>query len=384
MLTTTQTLAARQLSELRSDVRLVVIHPNFTPQHTLIKHFGESFFYVRFDGTSLSSDQLWSQVEAAVEIQSPDDFTTILLDECDRAEPDALVYVLRRLLEAHSTARIVIFTRATPAHLLKDSELRPLTQFVPTNDQTLFWNYLDRADKPSTLLEVYALGAGRVLMNGNFVHSWDGLLPRALFFFLIDRGMVTRSEIFETFWPNLPVREATNVFHVTKRKINEVLKTDLTVYWSGFYHISPKIQLSYDVALFNQLLQDSSVAVDSTELLTHALSLYQGDFLSQMHFAWVKPRRQSVRQTYSDALVGLGRAAHDNGDHQRALTLYLRAMTINRTQEELVEKIMRLCASLNLYSDGLRCYENLAADLLRMDGREPSVGLRELAAVLRG
>ena len=72
--------------------------------------------------------------------------------------------------------------------------------------------------------------------------------------------MVTRAEIFQTFWPNLTTREATNVFHVTKRKISEVLGTELTVYGSSFYHISPQIQLSYDVSLFNQLVQDSDTA----------------------------------------------------------------------------------------------------------------------------
>ena len=40
--------------------------------------------------------------------------------------------------------------------------------------------------------------------------------------------MVTRDEIFETFWPGLPTKEATNVFHVTKRKISERLGYELT------------------------------------------------------------------------------------------------------------------------------------------------------------
>ena len=35
--------------------------------------------------------------------------------------------------------------------------------------------------------------------------------------------MATRDDIFNTFWPSLSIKEATNVFHVTKRKVNEIL-----------------------------------------------------------------------------------------------------------------------------------------------------------------
>ena len=40
----------------------------------------------------------------------------------------------------------------------------------------------------------------------------------------------TRADIFKEFWPGLPIKSATNVFHVTKRKIGERLGCDLTSY----------------------------------------------------------------------------------------------------------------------------------------------------------
>ena len=74
---------------------------------------------------------------------------------------------------------------------------------------------------PKPQLEVYAFGRGHALVNGLPITNWDGALPRNLFFFFMDHPLVTRDEIFETFWPDLSVKEATNVFHVTKRKITE-------------------------------------------------------------------------------------------------------------------------------------------------------------------
>ncbi|NJL95427.1 MAG: hypothetical protein HC915_17740, partial [Anaerolineae bacterium] len=142
------------------------------------------------------------------------------------------------------------------------------TRFLPADERWMLWDYARGNERDSngsemTLLEVRAFGAGRVQLNGQAVVSWDGILPRSLFFFLVDKGLATRTEIFNTFWPNLSVREATNVFHVTKRKISEVLGIDLTVYMSGFYHISPKIHLSYDVALFNQALPLEALTLTS-------------------------------------------------------------------------------------------------------------------------
>ena len=104
-------------------------------------------------------------------------------------------------------------------------------------------------------LEVYALGRGYTIVNGQQVDSWDGALPRNLFFFFMDRPLVTRNEIFETFWSELSIKEATNVFHVTKRKISEriSLKIDpsktfeLTHYAGGFYTPADKLTRHYDV-----------------------------------------------------------------------------------------------------------------------------------------
>src|SRR5260370_15199033 len=136
-----------------------------------------------------------------------------------------------------------------------------------------------RADR--ALLEVYALGLGHASINGRKIDRWDGALPRSLFFYFIDRGMVTRDEIFQTFWPTLSIREATNVFHVTKRKISEILGFDLTVYWSGFYRISPDIDLYYDVVKFVEDVQNSVVANDhdGIQLLERAIDLSRGLFL---------------------------------------------------------------------------------------------------------
>jgi two-component SAPR family response regulator len=216
------------------------------------------------------------------------------------------------------------------------------------------------------------------------VDSWDGVLPRSLFFYLVDRGLATRSEIFDTFWPNLTTREATNVFHVTKRKISEVLGMDLTIYWSGFYHISPRIQLSYDVSLFTQMLQDSAVAPpqEAAALLREAIALFRGKFLTSLEMKWVVKRRLDLYQMYGDALISLGKIAENMGEQEQALGLYLQAAVTNPQREDVVQSIMTLYREMNMQADAIGVYQRLVNVLDDGLGVNPAPHLQELASAI--
>ena len=245
--------------------RIHLIHPNYIPQHVLLASLINSdLIYVRFHGKQLTDDDLQAQLETAISAQTESKsrdlnaIENLILDECDRALKPELDSFLKRLIDQF-LGKLFLLSRYVPTSVLQDDSVRGITQIIPSDEAVMLWDYAQRNESSGALLEVRALGDGRVQLNGELVEDWDGVLPRALFFYLVDRGMVTRNEIFETFWPTLTNREATNVFHVTKRKISEVLGTDLTVYWSGFYHISPRIHLSYDAALFTQKIHDSAV-----------------------------------------------------------------------------------------------------------------------------
>src|SRR5579862_1366238 len=104
-------------------------------------------------------------------------------------------------------------------------------------------------------LEFYGLDGGRVFANGLEITEWGGPLPRHLCWYMADRGAVTRDEIFEKFWPTLPAKEATNVFHVTKRKISEALGNELTTFHERFYQRSKELNIFYDVLVFEEAIQ---------------------------------------------------------------------------------------------------------------------------------
>jgi DNA-binding SARP family transcriptional activator len=389
MFTYLRTLAAEQLQTLKDRIRIVVIHPCYIQQHSILEEFLEKpGIYVRFDGMNLSEAQMRAQLEAALETQTGstqlDGQMTLILDEYDRASSSTLSNFLKAILQEAASSRLIIFSREIPRCVLDDAPLRQQTSFIPHDEAFMLWDYA-RQSTDVALLEVRSFGEGRVLLNGKGVDNWDGMLPRSLFFYLVDRGMTTRNEIFETFWPNLSTREATNVFHVTKRKISEVLGIDLTKYWSGFYRISPEIHLSYDAINFTEMIQKSAIAPpdEAIEQLTRAISLYQGHFLSANEMEWVKRRREELYQNYGEALGSLAQAREEKGDKRHALGLYLRAVATNQQREDLVTNVMQLYRELDMRQDALAVYERLEEELKNGLGVVPASQLQDLASAIR-
>ncbi len=388
MITLSQEHVLQQLQELDSSTRLVIVHPNYVPQHLLLNPLMNEtgVVYVRFDGVNLAEHQLETQLKAALASQSESlrKVKTLVLDECDRANVNALDAFLPRLAAQLSSGRVMVVSREVPQCVLNDEQLRSQSRFVPVDEAVMLSDYAHQTDG-TALLEVRALGSGRILLNGKHVDNWDGVLPRSLFFYLIDRGMTTRSEIFETFWPNLSTREATNVFHVTKRKISEVLGLDLTVYWSGFYRIAPDIKLSYDAALFSEMIQDSAVASaeEAKRLLERAISLYRCDFLTSVEMDWVVKRRKELLESYGEALISLAKMMEKSGEIARALGLYVRAALTNPRREDLARSIMMLYHELGMPEDAIATYARLEQELERSLGVSPAPQLQELLASIQ-
>ncbi len=242
---------------------------------------------------------------------------------------------------------------------------------------------------PKPQLEVYAFGRGHALVNGQPITNWDGALPRNLFFFFMDHPLVTRDEIFETFSPGLSVKEATNVFHVTKRKITERISMkisdtgsyELTQYNSGFYMPGDKVVRHYDVGDFQEAVDKALLAGSEKEevtLLSRAIDLYKAPFLQTIEMKWVVERRNTLRQMYAQALIGMARIYNQHGEDQRAIGYFTRALKETPEREDIHRQVMSLYRKLGMLADATMQYrklEQVLADTLKIP---PSRETREL------
>jgi len=245
-------------------------------------------------------------------------------------------------------------------------------------------------------LEVYAFGRGHAVVNGEEITSWDGALPRNLFFYFVDNPLLTRDDIFTTFWNNLPVKEATNVFHVTKRKISERITLfdgedevsyELTTYASGFYTPSPLVVRHYDVAEFQQAIDTAMLTDDinlKEQLYRYAIDLYKSPFLDRMEnrleqkdeshrvAQWIRSRRLELQQLYAQALVNMGRISKGRNDLQSALGYFNRAVRELPEREDIHREVMSLYAQLGMKADVENQYAFLKETLSARFGIAPS------------
>jgi len=233
-------------------------------------------------------------------------------------------------------------------------------------------------------LEVFALSGGHVYADGRPVTSWDGSLPRHLFYFFVDHTMVTRDEIFSIFWPNMSVKEATNVFHVTKRKISERLGHELTAYSGGFYVPSPRLSVHYDVRHFEQAVDQAAQSEQGAPALwQRATQLYRSDYLPYINMPWVRERREQLRSKYAQALIGLGRYHRARGESELALGYLLRALREKPDWEDVHQDVLSIYIEQGRRDEAAAQYHLLEQTLDRMFRIKPGQETRRFYDLIR-
>jgi len=262
------------------------------------------------------------------------------------------VFLQALVLNIHSGVQIAINSRWLDRNMYLDCLRRGDAVVLGRerrSDAGMFT--IEAEERPQ--LEVCAFGKGQVYINGRPIDNWDGSLPRHLFLFLVDRPLVTRDEIFKTFWPSLSHKEATNVFHVSKRKIATCIsqhlpdKTtlEMTQYQSGFYLPSDKVARHYDVSEFQNAIVEAEGAenkVDEQRHYERAVEMYRYPFLETVDMAWATARREQLRQHYVQALSTLGHYAREQNQRDKAVGYLSRALAQMPQRDDLERELIEL------------------------------------------
>ncbi len=306
-------------------------------------------------------------------VQARPDLRTLVLDSVDYLEPNADAQrFFEHLIECLPEGLRIVINARQLAYRFWAPFIRAGQAVILTDGATADFFTSDQLEQPH--LEVYGLSIGQVYRDGLLVDVWDGPLPRNLFFYLVDHPSVTRDAIFATFWPQLSVTEATNVFHVTKRKITERLGFELTRYAGGFYHHNAQVQLHYDVAAFERAAAEAEQATPTRApaLWTQAVTIYRVPFLYGVEMAWIQARREHLRGTYAQALIELGRWHRQQGELDLAVSFFLRAQREFPEREDLCRDLMALHEHRGEPTRATEQYRRLADRLRTRLGIKPS------------
>lgn len=290
----------------------------------------------------------------------------LVLDEYDRSdEADDIQWFVERLIaRLPANCRVVLNSRTLP-RLPWVAMIAQGRAKILNDDQLIRENFYDIQGHGSQTLEVFALGPGFVLFNDKPIDTWEGHLPRLLFFFALDRPVITRSEICQAFWPELDTDQAVNVFHVTKRRLHKALDMDVLVHLDGYYRINPELDIDYDVMHFASRLMDSRDLNGSSRIaaLQKSIDLYRGPFLQGHNDRWILDRRADFQAGYLEALSEMAQHRLSEGRPEFALGLYQKAVNENATREDIHREIMRLFTSLGRRSEAAAHFQKMLVEL---------------------
>lgn len=306
----------------------------------------------------------------------------VTFDEMDRLNPNVVeVDSFFRALPQYMPpqAQIMINGRELYRQPWNDLILEGVAAALGDNIALSAGIFTETADRGQ--IEFYALsGHSRVLSDGRPVRSWDGSLPRNLCYYFIDHPMVTRDEIFRVFWPHLGVKEATNVFHVTKRKISEKLEYEITAYDSGFYVPSAGVNILYDAHEFEVQIEEATNGPEnlSSAKWYRAVQLYRHPFLEGLNMPWMVEKREKLRTMFAQSLIGLGRMHSTMGETERSLGYFLRAVNEKPDREDVHRDIMNLYYQMGQQDEIHNQYRVLEETLHNTLGIAPSNETKEL------
>lgn len=308
----------------------------------------------------------------------------LILDEYDRTDSadDLQAFTEQMILHLPAHSQLVINSRTLP-RLPWVSLIAQRKAVILLDDQVVASDFYGMKAEGPNRLEVNALGPGYVLLNGEPIETWEGHLPRLLFFFALDRPVVTRSEICQAFWPDLENDQAVNVFHVTKRRLHKALDFDVLVHEDGYYRVNPDVSIHYDIMAFvGALVQGRAPETeDKAARWQEAIELYRGPFLQGHSDKWIVERRRDYQTGYLEALGQMARIRLEEGRQENALSLLQKASSENDRYEPIHRQIMQLYADLGRRSEAAAHYQRLA-DRLKGEGAVPDKETQELYAAI--
>ena len=292
----------------------------------------------------------------------------LVLDEYDRSDiaDDVQMFVEKLIDQMPKNCRLVINSRTLPR--LPWVSLIAQKQAVLLQDDLLIsHDFYDIETEGQNKLEVFALGPGYILLNGETIDTWEGHLPRLLFFFALDRPSITRSEICQAFWPDLDTDQAVNVFHVTKRRLHKALDMDVLVHDDGYFRINPELAIKYDVMEFVGALMAGRDEENQNRLAAwqKAIELYRGPFLQGHSDFWITERRHDFQAGYMEALSEMARVRLKEDRPEHALGLFQKALNEDNTRQDIHREIMQLFTKLGRRSEAAAHYQKLVDELAK-------------------
>ena len=242
-------------------------------------------------------------------------------------------------------------------------------------------------DKQTGLL-VRGLGVTQVLRDGQEITkaSWGAQRPRELLFYLVDHMPVPRDQVLNLFWPEMPQSRAVANLHQTLWRMRKAVGTEVITLDETGFRPAPGLIIHSDVIQF-EALGRAAVGFAPSDLrrlgaLESAVTLYTGDYLSDISADWAASRRHSLSELfvrllceYADELMALTRYS----DARRALE---RALEVEPLRDDIHGRMLVCLAALGRRFEVVDHYRRYRETLRTELGLDPPPDIRSLYSTL--
>lgn len=286
----------------------------------------------------------------------------LILDEFDRADAaDDVHRFVERLSHLMPDRCTIVLNGRTLPRLPWLSMMAKSHGLILLDDQLITDTIYGVPNTASASLKVLSLGPGYVFLDDYLVDSWEGHLPRLLLFFVMDRPEVTRNQICETFWPDLNIDQAVNVFHVTKRRLHKALGIDILSHDGTYYRIDPDVPFYFDAFDFVETLAACRHGELDDEFgqWQRIAKLYRGPFLQGHHDGWIEERREAYSLAYIESLMRIADIWTERGNDELALLTLGRAIDADYSLEAVHLRLLRLYVKLGRRAEAVAHYREL-------------------------
>jgi LuxR family maltose regulon positive regulatory protein len=229
-------------------------------------------------------------------------------------------------------------------------------------------------------LQIDALGASRVLQDGQLV-SWRTSQAKELFFYLLAHpDGQTKEQIGATLWPIHSQARLSSIFRSSLFRVRKAIFSEAILYDGEIYCLNPEANYEYDVEAFEESFSRAELADNPVQKAYHyrqAVTVYKGEFLADLYAEWISHFREALKARYLQALAFLAQFNLNNGNHPQAIEYARNILAVERHHEGAYHTLIRAYARSGQRPNAKRIYEQYRDMLAKFD-LEPQMSWEDL------
>ena len=231
----------------------------------------------------------------------------------------------------------------------------------------------------------FGLGRTEVYTGGTIVSpsQWRSSKAKELFFYLAtNQGSVTRERLIEDLWPDRSPGSVESSLRSTLFRLRRALYFDLVESTAKFLRLDANANLTYDVDRFRSLIHQAG-SLPSTNpvkenMLSEAISIYEGPFVEEFYSDWSIRARATLETDAFEAGLGAAEAQIETGRLEDAVRTLSRVVELDHLNESALYQLMNLLILVQRPASAVRAYRDYEQLISREMGLGPGAKLRSL------